>query len=308
MRKTISLLFSLTLVALMMTSVWANDRVVSLYEKGTVVQRNVYDTPRTLDECTEIIYDDGTFENAWAWYYAGSGFGVLFTVEEGYPATVDSVRLQIYEGWPDSDREPIGIKIFDIDQNEIFSSEITMPGTNAWYTFPTGPTVVDDDFYIFNWQLTDYTDCEGVSIDDDSPESGRNWQNYEGEWSRWLEGDWAIRALVNCGPPPNYRVQANPYQDIVVKGGTYGVNIKMENNTMNPATGWLYAEGYGRTIGIKQGTIPAETKVSYNWNFDTGTYRLKPGNYTGTIAIGPQIGNPVDEDEVSFTVIKDGLE
>ena len=113
---------------------------------------------------------------------------------------------------------------------------------------------------------------------------------------------------MNCPPPSDYSVVVRPYQEIVVEGGTYGMHIRMQNNTAEPATGWLYATGYGKTIGILHGTIPPITTVRYNWNFDTAHYHLQPGTYSGFIAIGPNMGTPVDRAEVEFTIIGEGIE
>jgi serine protease AprX len=118
----------------------------------------------------------------------------------------------------------------------------------------------------------------------------------------------AFEAVGCVGVGLDYSIRARQFQNIVIQGGTLSMQMTVKNYTASPATGWIYGEGRGRSFGIYFGTIPGETEVKYNYAFDTNRFHLKPGDYEGFVAIGPEVGNPVDTADVAFSIIKAGKE
>ncbi len=137
----------------------------------------------------DIFYDDGGFENAWAWYDPGNQSAVRMT-PAGYPCNVLGASIHNYDGtWPDGNiYQPYDIIVFDDDGPD------GMPGTELGRVNVPSPTtgwndvdlsglgivVPGGDFYIGHEQLTTYPDCMPIAIDETSPD----FRSY----SRWITG------------------------------------------------------------------------------------------------------------------------
>jgi hypothetical protein len=145
---------------------------------------------------TELIYDDGSADDAWCWDSAGNGFAVRFT-PLSYPVSLKTARICLYPNWPDSDHEQFAIEVYD--DNGPSGAPGTKLGGPVYYTATNwgwsdvdisglGITISSGDFYILYKQLTDAPDCEGLSTDYDTPIYDRSWDYESGGWSLWPGG------------------------------------------------------------------------------------------------------------------------
>jgi hypothetical protein len=165
-------------------------------------ESTTFPTERALNE---LIYDDGTAENAYAWTSAGNGFAVRFT-PLSYPVDIRTARICFWPDWPSSNHEEFAVYVYDDDGP---SGE---PGTclggpiyhtaTAWGWCDVnisglGITIESGDFYILYEQLTDFPDCEGLCVDRSLPQYGRSWDYYDGYWNLEDEENYIIRCVVD---------------------------------------------------------------------------------------------------------------
>jgi hypothetical protein len=153
----------------------------------------------------ELIYDDGTAEDAYAWSSAGNGFAVRFT-PLSYPVDILTARICFWPDGPDSDHEEFAVYVYDDDgpggkPGTCLGDPIYHTAT-AWGWCDVdisglGITIENGDFYILYKQLTDDPDCEGLCRDLSLPQYGRSWDYYyDGSWDFWNE-NYMIRCVVD---------------------------------------------------------------------------------------------------------------
>ena len=73
-----------------------------------------------------------------------------------YPVELDTVRICLWDGWPDSNHEEFGIKVFDDDGSggapgTLLGTVLTTATTFGWWEADIsslGITIESDDFYI----------------------------------------------------------------------------------------------------------------------------------------------------------------
>ena len=164
-----------------------------------------FPTERALNE---LIYDDGTAEDAyaWSWPSAGNGFAVRFT-PLSYPVDILTARICFWhDDWPDSDHEEFAVYVYDDDgpggePGTCLAGPILHTAA-AWgwcdVDIPgPGITIENGDFYILYEQRTNYSDCEGLCVDKSLPHSGRSWDYAGGSWYLWAEENYMIRCVVD---------------------------------------------------------------------------------------------------------------
>ena len=161
-----------------------------------------FPTERALNE---LIYDDGTAEDAYAWSSADNGFAVRFT-PLSYPVDILTARICFWPDWPDSDHEEFAVYVYD--DNGPGGEPGTCLGGPIYYTAidwgwcevdisGLGITIVSGDFYILYKQLTDDPDCEGLCRDKSLPQYGRSWDYFDGGWDLYDEENYMIRCVVD---------------------------------------------------------------------------------------------------------------
>jgi hypothetical protein len=162
-----------------------------------------FSTERALNE---LIYDDGSAEDAWCWLYGGSGFAVRFT-PPSYPVSLKTARICLYSNWPDSDHEEFAIEVYD--DNGPSGDPGTKLGGPVYHTATDwgwcdvdisglGITISSGDFYILYKQLTDDPDCEGLSSDYGPPIYERSWDYYgDDAWELFPDENYMIRCVVD---------------------------------------------------------------------------------------------------------------
>ncbi|MBZ2175131.1 S8 family serine peptidase [Schnuerera sp. xch1] len=154
----------------------------------------------------EIIYDDGTAENALVLNEAPNGLAVRFTPDEY--GKVKGTNIYLWgTDWPSPGGNRLGFTIYDIDENgnpvqvgdPIFIDDLVRGDWNyidlSSFGFST-----EDDFYISTIQDKPGTSCPGTGIDEASEYADRSYMNIDGEFqlisSEGIVGGLMIRAVM----------------------------------------------------------------------------------------------------------------
>jgi len=258
--KKLSLMLVL-LLAFTLTGFAANKKMVSY--KMPNPQLKAGQLPQSTG--TEIFYDDGTAENAWAFYYAGGEFGTWFTSPTGYPFEIEGMKWMIWSGWPDYDREEIGLCIWDcntytkIYQQQVVS-EVEMPEWNCQGFTPA--VVVNNDFIGSIQQKTNYTDCEGICVDEDGPYAGRDGYYYSGAWygicysSGAGFGNWLIR-ISPCAP--EFKCKIVIYTTKVPRGCDFAFCLQFANGFQTKMT--VTGDLIFKKDGVERKRMPVSVQV-----------------------------------------------
>jgi hypothetical protein len=170
---------------------------------------------------TELIYDDGIAEDAWAWTYGGNGYAVRFT-PTSYPVDLKTARVCLWPDWPDGDHDDDGPG----------GEPGTLLGAPVLYTAPNwgwndidisglGITITTGDFYILYKQLSDFTNCEGMCTDYGPPLYDRSWlYSSDSSWELWEDVNCMIRCVVKttgfCGAKAALDIAGVPDPDVIL--------------------------------------------------------------------------------------------
>ncbi len=126
-----------------------------------------YVAPEPIDG-EELIYDDGTLENATTMNAAGNGLAVRFTPSQ--LGKVQSLKINLYgNDWPSPGGNRLGFAIFNANQEQVGSTiYVDNLVRGGWNTIDLSSInfITDEDFYISTIQDTVGTNCPGTSIDD----------------------------------------------------------------------------------------------------------------------------------------------
>ncbi|EQB37268.1 hypothetical protein M948_01665 [Virgibacillus sp. CM-4] len=159
----------------------------------------------------EIAYDDGTAENARAFYDAFNGWGVKMTLPEGEESGV--VDAAVFKFWDEEFPNPGGtefqVEIWDATGTDgapgeklagPFDAE-AIRDSNEWTVIDLSEhgIVVDKEFYVVYVQTATNTEAPGLATDESSQNAERSYQLVGGTWSKSpsAEGNYMIRARVN---------------------------------------------------------------------------------------------------------------
>ncbi|WP_084215521.1 S8 family serine peptidase [Jeotgalibacillus campisalis] len=158
----------------------------------------------------EIGYDDGTAENARAFYDAGNGWAVKMSLEEGSDAALVTGGLFRFwdTEWPVPGGTEFQVEIYDASGADgapgqklagPIDAQAKRDGTWTQVDLSSEGVVVEGDFYMVYIQSKANPDTPGLGTDEDGPNAGRSWQYVDGAWSQVLEeeGNYMIRALVD---------------------------------------------------------------------------------------------------------------
>jgi subtilisin family serine protease len=153
----------------------------------------------------EIVYDDGTGENALVLNAAGNGLAVRFT-----PAQYGKVKgANIFfwdNSWPTPGGNRIGFAIYGLDANgqpyqvgaPIFQNIVR--GEWNFIDLSSFGFATDEDFYISTIQEGAGTTCPGVGIDEASEHGDRSYMNVAGAFNlistEEIDGALMIRARM----------------------------------------------------------------------------------------------------------------
>lgn len=158
----------------------------------------------------EIGYDDGTAENARAFYDAGNGWAVKMSLPEGQnSALVTGGLFRFWDTtWPTPGGTAFKVEVWDASGSDgAPGSKLAGPfdgtalRTGEWTTVDLAEhgIIVEQDFYMVYIQSQPNPNAPGLGTDEDGPNAGRSWQYVGGSWSPSpeAEGNYMIRALVN---------------------------------------------------------------------------------------------------------------
>lgn len=261
----------------------------------------------------EIGYDDGTGENAHAFYDAGNGWAVKFTLAEGQ--TSAQVTGGLFRFWDESFPTPGGtnfaVEIYD-DSGEDGAPGKKLAGPIAGEALRNGEwtqvdlagegVVVDSDFYILYVQTDPNPNTPALATDEDGEFSGRSWQNVGGEWSPVPEedGNYMIRALVD------YEAQApvitSPAPDTVTKEDSVtvegtaaaGGTVEISNN----------GEVAASVEATDEGAFAADVELTEGENSLTAVTKLENGSTAPSEAV--TIIRDQTAPELTITAPEDG--
>ncbi|MCD4817956.1 MAG: C10 family peptidase [Candidatus Cloacimonetes bacterium] len=183
----------------------ATDEVLS--NNTILVEQQVCSYP------TELTYDDGTAESAYAKYSAGNGFANKFTPPY-IPYSISDISFHVWnDTWPDPGSNEMKIMVLDDDGTDgspgtILYEEIVTVVRGAWNTYNLNGSrnilLEDGSFYVASISTADNPNCPGLSVDSSGPFAGQNvaWDFQDGVWTQGYAGygnEYMIRATVIDG-------------------------------------------------------------------------------------------------------------
>ena len=209
----------------------------------------------------ELIYDDGSAEDAYALNFSGDKFAVRFT-PSSYPVDLDTARICLWPEWPDGDHEQFAIEVYDDDGPD--GAPGTLLGGPVYYTASDwgwndvdisglGITITNGDFYIAYHQLTDLPDCEGLCIDTDAPLYNRSWY-YNHTYDVWMSIPYNL--MIRC--VVDLPVTAGDEIGVFRPGGTWFIDTDY-NGVFNPGIDLQLG-----SFGQQAGDVP----VAIDWDGD----------------------------------------
>ncbi|RLQ98299.1 S8 family peptidase [Falsibacillus albus] len=158
----------------------------------------------------EIGYDDGTAENARAFYDAGNGWGVKMSLADGQDkALVTGGLFRFWDTeWPVPGGTDFKVEVYDASGSDGAPGKKIAGPINAtalrngeWTQVDLSGEgiMVDGDFYMVYIQSDPNPNAPGLATDEDGENAGRSWQYVDGAWSPSPEdeGNYMIRALVD---------------------------------------------------------------------------------------------------------------
>ncbi|MBD1379941.1 S8 family peptidase [Metabacillus arenae] len=158
----------------------------------------------------EIGYDDGTAENARAFFDAGSGWAVKMSLAEGKErAMITSGMFRFWNTeWPVPGGTDFQVAIYDTSGTDDapgkklagpFDATALRNGEWTEVDLSEHGIMVDGDFYMVYFQSAPNPNAPGLGTDEDGENAGRSWQFTGGMWSPSAEeeGNYMIRAGVN---------------------------------------------------------------------------------------------------------------
>ncbi|MCP3738558.1 S8 family serine peptidase [Rossellomorea sp. BNER] len=230
----------------------------------------------------EIGYDDGTAENARAFYDAGNGWAVKMTLEEGNDtALVTGGLFRFWDTeWPVPGGTDFQVAVYDASGTDgapgkkiagPFDATALRNGEWTHVDLSEHGIMVEGDFYMVYMQSHPNPNTPGLGTDENGENAGRSWQYVGGAWSPSPaeEGNYMIRATVN------YEVTApvitSPEdgsftkQDTVTVEGTSAptTTVHIYNGEEEVATAETTEDGtFSAEVGINNGSNTITAKAA----------------------------------------------
>ncbi len=159
----------------------------------------------------EIGYDDGTAENARAFYDAGNKWAVKMSLPEGEDEAVVTDGVFQFHGtdWPSPGGTEFAVEVWDASGSDGLPGEKLAGPIDAeairdldqWTVVDLREynIQVDGDFYMVYVQTGANPNVPGLATDESSPNAERSYQSVGGTWSPSpaAEGNYMIRARVD---------------------------------------------------------------------------------------------------------------
>ncbi|MGY0693223.1 S8 family serine peptidase [Virgibacillus sp. FSP13] len=197
----------------------------------------------------EIGYDDGSAENARAFYDAGNGWAVKMSLPEGKDSAV--VTDGVFRFWntefPDPGGTEFAVEVWDASGEDgqpgekiagPIDAEALRNGEWTVVDLSEHNIIVDEDFYMVYIQTHPNPNTPGLATDEDGTNAERSYQLVGGTWSPSpaAEGNYMIRARVSyevsapaiTSPTENFITNE---ADITVEGtASPTTTIQLNNN------------------------------------------------------------------------------
>ncbi|WP_284036571.1 S8 family serine peptidase [Neobacillus sp. 114] len=158
----------------------------------------------------EIGYDDGTAENARAFYDAGNGWAVKMSLAEGHKkALVTGGLFRFWTSeWPVPGGTAFKVAVYDASGPDgapgkklagPFDASALRNGQWTHVDLSSHGILVEGDFYLVYIQADINTKSPGLATDENGKNAKRSWQLVSGGWapSPEAEGNYMIRAVVD---------------------------------------------------------------------------------------------------------------
>ncbi|GAA0450792.1 S8 family serine peptidase [Alkalibacillus silvisoli] len=157
----------------------------------------------------EIGYDDGTAENARAFFDPGNKWAVRMSLPEDKDSAIvtDGVFQFHDDDWPEPGGTEFAVEVWEAHSDGMPGEKIAGPVDAEATRSLDEWTVVDlrehniqveGDFYMVYVQTNDNTSSPGLATDEDGPYAERSYQSVDGTWSQSPadEGNYMIRSRV----------------------------------------------------------------------------------------------------------------
>nr|WP_281271826.1 S8 family serine peptidase [Oceanobacillus chungangensis] len=191
----------------------------------------------------EIGYDDGTAENARAFYDAGNGWAVRMSLPEGKDSGIVTEGVfQFHDAdWPVPGGTAFAVEVWDASgSNGAPGKKLAGPiDAEAIRSLAEWTVVdltehaiqVDGDFYMVYIQKGINTNAPGLATDENGPNAERSYQVVAGAWSPSpkAEGNYMIRARVAYGVEDP--VITSPAEDFITNEAALTVEGKASATT-----------------------------------------------------------------------------
>jgi len=224
----------------------------------------------------ELRYDDGSLENAWAYYQKGNGWANKFTPPY-YPAKITMAKIFTWDAtWPIPGGNTAIIKVLDDDGpggfpgSLLFIDTVTTVNRGNWTDVAVDPNIQVDSgsFYVVYIQADTSINSPALAIDNDAPASGENYSIIRDTWyydpvapGGYNGSDWGIRAVISTvggGPGPS--------------AWTAMTNIIAEPSGKNPKSGSCMAGLNGEIYFLK--ASGRKDFAKFTPNATTGTWAV----------------------------------
>ncbi|WP_050801695.1 S8 family peptidase [Ornithinibacillus scapharcae] len=160
----------------------------------------------------EIGYDDGTAENARAFYDAGNGWAVKMSLPEGKEQAIVTEGVFQFHGtdWPSPGATNFAVEVWSAGEDGLPAEKLAGPieaeairDLNQWTVVDLSEhnIQVNGDFFMVYVQTGANPNVPGLATDENGENAGRSYQVVDGAWSPSpaAEGNYMIRARVAYG-------------------------------------------------------------------------------------------------------------
>jgi bacillopeptidase F (M6 metalloprotease family)/subtilisin family serine protease len=156
----------------------------------------------------EIAYDDGSPDNAMAFFQGGNGWAVRMSPPSpGQSMMIRGGRFYIWDqSWPTPGGNTFQAAIYEAKADgtpgRLLAGPVRIAGATrgAWNDVDFSPLglIVRGDFFMAYIQDGAYPNTTGLSLDESTPPADRVYQMVSGTWSKWTDNSsFMIRALVS---------------------------------------------------------------------------------------------------------------
>ncbi|WP_085504898.1 S8 family serine peptidase [Thalassobacillus devorans] len=235
----------------------------------------------------EIGYDDGTAENARAFYDAGNGWAVKMSLEEGQESAMVTGGLFRFwtEEWPVPGGNEFQVEVYDATGTDgapgekiggPYEAEALRNGEWTHVDLSDKGIVANGDFYMVYIQTQPNPYSPGLATDEDGDYADRSWQLVGGSWSKSpeAEGNYMIRALVD------YAAEAPVIESPADGSYTNQESITVEGSAAPTTTVTVYNDGEeaGTTGATEDGSFAVDITLETGENELTAISSMDNGS------------------------------